>query len=200
MSERIEKIIKEYHRMKKERNCLEHQIRNFKGISEKEMIDSMNFHSPEGERVQTSNISNKPASIALNYHEKMERINQEWYEHLEKQYLMLDEEIRFFEAALSALSGYLPEFMTDMVINGCTWDYLCEHYHISRTMVAKNRRKAIRELEGLYEKREDEMVSYMLSKGGGYDGMQTRRYLFCGLWQRYREQSAVWYPSGSCGQ
>ena len=71
----------------------------------------MNFHSPEGERVQTSNISNKPASIALNYHERMERINQEWYEHLEKQYLMLDEEIRFFEAALSALSGYLPEFM-----------------------------------------------------------------------------------------
>lgn len=77
MSERIEKIIKEYHRMKKERNCLEHQIRNFKGISEKEIIDSMNFHSPEGERVQTSNISNKPASIALNYREKMERINQE---------------------------------------------------------------------------------------------------------------------------
>ena len=87
--------------------------------------------------MQTSNISNKPASIALNYHERMERINQEWYEHLEKQYLMLDEEIRFFEAALSSLSGYLPEFMTDMVINGCTWDYLCEHYHISRTMVAK---------------------------------------------------------------
>ena len=85
MSERIENIIKEYHRMKKERNCLEHQIWNFKGISEKEMIDSMNFHSPEGERVQTSNISNKPASIALNYHEWMERINQEWYEHLEKQ-------------------------------------------------------------------------------------------------------------------
>ena len=163
MSERIEKIIKEYHRMEKERNCLEHQIRNFKGISEKEMIDSMNFHSPEGERVQTSNISNKPASIALNYHERMEQINQEWYEHLEKQYLMLDEEIRFFEAALSALSGYLSEFMTDMVVNSCTWDYLCVHYHISRTMVAKNRRKAIRELEELYEKRDAEQISYMLS-------------------------------------
>ena len=163
MSERIEKIIKEYHRMKKERNCLEHQIRNFKGISEKEMIDSMNFHSPEGERVQTSNISNKPASIALNYRERMERINQEWYEHLEKQYLMLDEEIRFFFFLLSSLSGYLPEFMTDMVINGCTWDYLCQHYHISRTMVAKNRRKVIRELEELYEQRDAEMVSYMLS-------------------------------------
>jgi hypothetical protein len=149
--------------MKTELRCLEHQIKNFKGISETEMIESMNFSSPEGERVQTSNISNKPASIALNYHARMEEINREWYEHLEKRYLMLSEDVRFFEAALTALSGYLPDFMTDMVVHGCTWDYLCEHYHISRTMVAKNRRKAIVELDELYRKYDDEMVSYMLS-------------------------------------
>lgn len=149
--------------MKTELRCLEHQIKNFKGISETEMIESMNFGSPEGERVQTSNISNKPASIALNYHARMEEINREWYEHLEKRYLMLSEDVRFFEAALTALSGYLPDFMTDMVVHGCTWDYLCEHYHISRTMVAKNRRKAIVELDELYRKHDDEMVSYMLS-------------------------------------
>lgn len=149
--------------MKTELRCLEHQIKNFKGISETEMIESMNFSGPEGERVQTSNISNKPASIALNYHVRMEEINREWYEHLEKRYLMLSEDVRFFEAALTALSGYLPDFMTDMVVHGCTWDYLCEHYHISRTMVAKNRRKAIVELDELYRKHDDEMVSYMLS-------------------------------------
>ncbi|MCQ4794879.1 hypothetical protein NE604_04375 [Anaerofustis stercorihominis] len=149
--------------MKTELRCLEHQIKNFKGISETEMIESMNFCSPEGERVQTSNISNKPASIALNYHARMKEINREWYEHLEKRYLMLSEDVRFFEAALTALSGYLPDFMTDMVVHGCTWDYLCEHYHISRTMVAKNRRKAIVELDELYRKHDDEMVSYMLS-------------------------------------
>nr|DAJ01124.1 MAG TPA: Sigma-70, region 4 [Caudoviricetes sp.] len=163
MSERIEMIIREYPQMKTELRCLEHQIKNFKGISETEMIESMNFSSPEGERVQTSNISNKPASIALNYHARMEEINREWYEHLEKRYLMLSEDVRFFEAALTALSGYLPDFMTDMVVHGCTWDYLCEHYHISRTMVAKNRRKAIVELDELYRKYDDEMVSYMLS-------------------------------------
>lgn len=149
--------------MKTELRCLEHQIKNFKGISETEMIESMNYSSPEGERVQTSNISNKPASIALNYHARMEEINREWYKHLEKRYLMLSEDVRFFEAALTALSGYLPDFMTDMVVHGCTWDYLCEHYHISRTMVAKNRRKAIVELDELYRKHDDEMVSYMLS-------------------------------------
>lgn len=163
MSERIETIIRKYPQMKTELRCLEHQIKNFKGISDTEMIESMNFSSPEGERVQTSNISNKPASIALDYRARMEEINREWYEHLEKRYLMLSEDVRFFEAALTALSGYLPDFMTDMVVNGCTWDYLCEHYHISRTMVAKNRRKAIVELEELYRKHDDEMVSYMLS-------------------------------------
>lgn len=163
MSERIENIMKEYPRMKTELKCLESQIRDFKGISESEMIGMMNFHSPEGERVQTSNISNKPARIALSYHDRMEEINREWYEYLEKRYMMLSEELRFFESAITALSGYLPDFMTDMVINGYTWDYLCAHYHISRTMVAKNRRKAIQELEELYKKHDDEMVSYMLS-------------------------------------
>lgn len=163
MSERIENMMKEYPRLKTELKCLEAQIRNFRGITEEEMIDSMNFHSPEGERVQTSNISNKPASIALSYHERMEEINREWYEYLEKRYMMLSEEIRFFESALTALSGYLPEFMEDMVVKGYTWDYLCEHYHISRTMVAKNRRKAMLELEELYRKHDEEMDSYMLS-------------------------------------
>ena len=159
-------LAKSYGQMLKERERLKAVIDAGVPIYTKEMalrdLASVSIDY-ESERVQTSNISNKPASIALNYHERMEQINQEWYEHLEKQYLMLDEEIRFFEAALSSLSGYLPEFMTDMEINGCTWDYLCQHYHISRTMVAKNRRKALRELEELYEQRDAEMVSYMLS-------------------------------------
>lgn len=163
MSERIENMMKAYPELKKELKCLESQIRDFKGITEDEMIDSMNFSTPEGERVQTSNISNKPASIALSYHERMEEINREWYAYLEKRYLILSEDLRFFESALTALSGYLPEFMDDMVVKGCTWDYLCEHYHISRTMVAKNRRKAIQELDELYEKHDAEMESYMLS-------------------------------------
>lgn len=69
------------------------------------MIDTMYFSQPEGERVQTSGTANKTASIALNYRERMERINQEWYEHLEKEYLDLTEELRFFESAVKSVSG-----------------------------------------------------------------------------------------------
>ena len=163
MSVRIEKLIAEYPDMVRDRKCLAYQIAHFRGLSAEEVIESMYTPRQDGERVQTSSLSDKTAQIAMNYRDRLNQMNREWYEHLEKRYLMLSEDVRFFEAALTALSGYLPDFMTDMVVNGCTWDYLCEHYHISRTMVAKNRRKAIVELEELYRKHDDEMVSYMLS-------------------------------------
>ena len=54
MRERIETLIRDYPKNKMELKCLEHQIRNFRGITEEEMVDSMYFTQPEGERVQTS--------------------------------------------------------------------------------------------------------------------------------------------------
>lgn len=105
MSERIEKIMQEYQQMVMERTCLENQILNFKGITETEMIDSMYFSHPEGERVQTSGVSEKTATIAMTYRNKMERINLDWREHLEKKHSMLAEELIFFEAAVLSLSG-----------------------------------------------------------------------------------------------
>ena len=163
MSERIEKIMQEYQQMVMERTCLENQILNFKGITETEMIDSMYFSHPEGERVQTSGVSEKTATIAMTYRNQMERINLDWREHLEKQHSMLAEELIFFEAAVLSLSGILPDFISDMVIEGLTWDDLADKYHVSRTMVAKYRKKAIRELQILYAIHDKEIAEYILS-------------------------------------
>lgn len=163
MSERIEKIMKEYPQMVMERTCLENQIKNFVGVSETEVINAMFFSRPECERVQTSNVSDKTGNIAIKYKNKMDRINQEWLDHLEKKYAIISEEIIFFESAISSLSGNLAEVITDMVIGGLTWDDLAFKYHISRTMVAKYRKKAIRELETLYTIHEKEMAEYILS-------------------------------------
>ena len=163
MSERIEKIMQEYQQMVMERTCLENQIKNFKGITETEMIDSMYFSHPEGERVQTSGVSEKTATIAMTYRNKMERINLDWREHLEKKHSMLAEELIFFEAAVLSLSGILPDFISDMVIEGLTWDDLADKYHVSRTMVAKYRKKAIRELQILYAIHDKEIAEYILS-------------------------------------
>ena len=163
MSERIEKIMQEYQQMVMERSCLENQIKNFKGLTELEMIDSLQFSQPDGERVQTSGISDKTARIAVSYKDKVNSINKEWQDHLEKKHAVIVEELIFFESAVLSLSGILPEFISDMVMKGVSWDELANKYHISRTMVAKNRKKAIRELEALYIIQDKAVAEYILS-------------------------------------
>lgn len=163
MNGRVERIMQEYRQMVMERVCLENQIRNFQGITEEEMIDSLQFSQPDAERVQTSGVSDKTGRIAVSYKGKMDRINKEWQAHLEKKHAVLVEELLFFESAALSLSGILPAFISDMVIQGLSWDDLAAKYHISRTMVAKNRKRAIRELENLYAIHDKEMAEYMLS-------------------------------------
>lgn len=163
MRERIEKMIRDYPKDKMELKCLEHQIRNFRGITESEMIDSMFFTQPEGERVQTSGVSDKTARIALSYRDRMESINKEWYQHLEKQYLSLAEEINFFESAIKALQGKPGEIMQDIVFQQMSWEKLANKYYVNRRTIGRYRNKAMDDLVVLYEKHEAEMVAYMLS-------------------------------------
>ena len=163
MRERIEALIRDYPKNKMELKCLEHQIRNFRGISENEMIDTMYFTQPEGERVQTSGVSDKTAKIAMSYRERMDAINEEWYQHLEKQYFSLAEEISFFESAVKALPGEMGEIMQDMIFSQASWDELADKHFVGRTTIWRYRQKAIDELVVLYEKHEAEMTAYMLS-------------------------------------
>ena len=163
MSERIECLMQDYGQMVMERECLKNQIDGFKGLSSGEVIGSMYFTQPEGERVQAGGPSDKTASIAIAYRERMERLNEEWLNFLERRYMTVCEDIRFFESAVGALSGNLPDMVSDMVMGGMTWDALADKYHISRTMVAKSRRKAIRELDVLYARHDLAMREYILS-------------------------------------
>ncbi|MGM9775722.1 MAG: hypothetical protein ACI3ZG_02955 [Candidatus Coprenecus sp.] len=163
MRERIEALIRDYQKNKMELKCLEHQIRNFRGISENEMIDTMYFTQPEGERVQTSGVSDKTAKIAMSYRERMDAMNEEWYQHLEKQYFALAEEISFFESAVKALPGKMGEIMQDMIFSQASWDELADKHFVGRTTIWRYRQKAIDELVVLYEKHEAEMTAYMLS-------------------------------------
>lgn len=162
MSERIEEMLREYPAKKRYLKCLESQLRNFCGISDNEVIDSMFFTQPEGERVQTSKVSDKTASIALSYREKRDRINREWYEYLFHRYEELKEELDFFEGAIGQLSGNLSSFVSDMVIDGMTWEALASKYSINRRTVGKYRKKAILELEKIYKDCESCMTDYML--------------------------------------
>lgn len=163
MNKRLERMLKNYPAMVRERDSIAHQIAHFKGLTAEEVIESMYTAHSDGERVQTSNLSDKTAQIAMNYQEKMERINREWYEHLEKRMMFLTSEIQCFESALDTLPERQAAIMKDMIAGDITWNAMCLIYRISRTTLAKHRKRAIARLSEIYDQNDRETVDYMLS-------------------------------------
>lgn len=163
MNKRLERMLKNYPAMVRERDSIAHQIAHFKGLTAEEVIESMYTAHSDGERVQTSNLSDKTAQIAMNYQEKMERINREWYEHLEKRMMFLTSEIQCFESALDTLPERQAAIMRDMITGDITWNAMCLVHRISRTTLAKHRKRAIARLSEIYDQNDRETVNYMLS-------------------------------------
>lgn len=162
MSRQIEELLKSYPAMLQKRNCLVYQLAHFKGISAEEVIESMYTSRQDGERVQTSSLSDKTAQIAMVYRERQDRLNREWYEYLEQQLRLTNDELAFLEAAIRSLPGTQAEIMWDMVVEQMKWDAIEQKYRISHTTLYRQRQRAISELEKLYTRREHDLAAYLL--------------------------------------
>lgn len=161
---RAEAMFKEYGIMKKELAVLQFQMSQFKGVDENDIILSMQFSHPEGgDRVQTSTISDKTASVAMNYKKIAERENEEWFNYLFCRYRYINEEVAFFESSVAALPGNLSGVMKDLISGELTWENIALKYHVTTAMIAKYKKKALSELEAMYEVRDRQTEAYILS-------------------------------------
>lgn len=136
-----ERMFKEYKNLKKEQGILLFQLEQFSGIEESDVIDSMMFgHADDNDRVQTSNRSDKTASVAINYKSVMDRENDEWFEFLWNRYQAVVEELKFFEHSVASLDGILPELVMDLVRGELTWETMEQKYNVSHAMIGKYRK------------------------------------------------------------
>ena len=126
-------------------------------------IESMNYASPQGVRGQTNGIYANTGKTAIHYRRVKGRMDDDWYDSLFQRYEYLQEEITFFEYAVMQLSGRLPEFVKDMVMERMAWEELMIKYRVSHSMIGKYRKKAVKELDSFYEFREKQTESYLLS-------------------------------------
>lgn len=155
-------VLDKYQELKKEQNVLKFQLSRFKGISEDDIIESMTFSHADGERVQTSGVSDKTGKIAVNYKKIAEKENQEWLSYLIARLEYVETEIDFFEFTLKRLSNGMGEIMWDMIIESMSWGEVEEKYHISHATLGRYRKSAIRELDTIYEMRDRQTELYML--------------------------------------
>jgi len=159
----VEKIISEYPQMVREREHLKKQMEAQEFLSADELISAMSFSHPDGERVQSSDLSDKTAKIALGYREKLERINEELIVPMQKRYAVLDNEISFLEDAICNLPEDLAYVMQELVLKGLTWEEVSQEMFISITKLQKLRKAAIDNLIRAYQKRESEQIRILLS-------------------------------------
>ncbi|MBQ6407987.1 MAG: hypothetical protein IJJ64_08115 [Butyrivibrio sp.] len=159
---RVETMLKEYHKMKKELSLLTFQIERFEGLTEDDVIEMMYFQNHNDcERVQTSNISEKTATIAMKYKEVMDRENSEWLHYLIDRYWELKDEIDFFEAIVEMLPDKLSALMKGFLYEEKTWDQMEGELHYSRRTIGNFRREAIRILNESYRIRDNAECEYM---------------------------------------
>lgn len=92
---RAERMIKEYPNLKRELSVLEFQLSRCEGIDYDTVISSLTFSKPEGERVQTSGVSDVTARAALAYRKVADRMSDEWLSYLAGQYGQIKEELDF---------------------------------------------------------------------------------------------------------
>lgn len=156
-------LFKEYGEWRKKRTMLAHELVRFEGISDDEVIESMCFSKPDGERIQKSGITDITGKTAIYYRKVADTINDDWYDFLFRQYQEVREETEFFEAAIQQLSGRLPQVAYDMVISEMPWKEMADKYQVSEAMLAKYRKKALAELRVLYELRAKQVEQFLLS-------------------------------------
>lgn len=159
----VEKLFKEYGNWRRDLGILEFELSRFQGVPYDDVIESLCFSNPQGDRVQTSGVSDKTGEAAIIYRQVKNRMDDDWFDYLLERHKTIKEEKGFFEYALRQLSGKLPEMICDMVAEQMSWQELMVKYNVSHAMVGKYRKKAVDELQVIYSMRNQHSEMYMLN-------------------------------------
>lgn len=158
----MEKLFKEYGNWKRDLGILEFELSRFEGVPYDDVIESLCFSHSQGDKVQTSGISDKTGKTAIIYRQLKERMDDDWFDYLIERYKSVKEEVDFFEYAVRQLGGKLPQVIRDMVVEQIPWKEIAGKYNVSEAMIAKYRKKALAELCVFYQAREETAERYML--------------------------------------
>ena len=97
------------------------------------------------------------------YMSKVERFNHEYFEHLSRLLLLLEDELKMLESSVEALPKDLRDVARALLLEDETWDSVGDRLHLSRTTLARYRTRALELLSAVYDRYEKEEIEWMLS-------------------------------------
>ena len=146
----VEHLLKNYHEIKRDLEIMNFEIEHFTGLSYSEVITALTFSNPDGERVQSSSVSDKTARIALAYRESTDKINCDDVLAMVSKYNHQKREMDMLDYCITLLEPRLSEVIKDMIISRLTWKETSGKYNVSQVTLGKYRRKAIEEIVKMF--------------------------------------------------
>ena len=145
--EHVERLLKDYHQIKRNLENLKLEMECFS------VIEALNFAAPAGERVQNNSVTDKSSRIALIYRDVAEDQNDDILRGLVEQFYTQKIELDMLEHRINLLEPKLSGVIRGMFIEGLSWPVLGKKYSVSYATIGRYRNRGIAELCRLYDAR-----------------------------------------------
>ncbi|WP_147565032.1 sigma factor-like helix-turn-helix DNA-binding protein [Clostridium tyrobutyricum] len=151
--EYVEYLLKNYNEILKDIEQLKFELKTFKDIESDEVIESLNFSSPNDEKISTSSISDKTCKIALIYNEVTNRMNKESREEIYRMMKATEFEITRLNYCIDRLEPQVKEVVKKIFIEKLSWSETCEKCDISQKTLNKYKKKGVSEIVEIFDLR-----------------------------------------------
>ena len=145
-------LLEHYNQMKSEIDTLKFELRNLNRMKDTEMIEAMTFSSPlrDGEKVDSGSVSDKTTEIALDYREKLERLQREAQQSINSRLRDLCDSTERLDFYISKLPAVQASVLREYYFEDYSWRDLQELKGVSAKTLIRYRDEAVRRLTEMY--------------------------------------------------
>lgn len=150
---KVMELLNSYSAKKRKIEQLKYELEHPSTIGEKEMLESLSFGSRSFDEDcghNTNHISNKTMMIALQYQDKVDRINSETIAAIMQELQPLELEIERLEYYISLLNKLQEQVIRLFYFEGMVWGDMEKELHISKRTLMNHREEAVRLLVKMY--------------------------------------------------
>lgn len=152
IKERVILILENYHERERQIALLHYEMQHTAHVSPEEVIDTMSLGHGDGMGGSSKgHISNKTMYIALNYQERMNRMNAEAASEIAQRLLELEKEQDRIRYYVSLLEKRKADVIRLFYIERMTMDNVEKEMHLSAKTLRKLKNQAVDALAAMYE-------------------------------------------------
>ena len=151
MRKRVRILLENYHERERQIALLHYEMQHTAHVSPEEVIDTMSLGHGDGMGGGKGHISDRTMYIALNYQEKMDRMNAEAANEIAQRLLGLEAEQDRLRCYVSLLKKREAEVIRLFYMEQMTMDNIEKEMHLSAKTLRKLKNQAVDALTAMYE-------------------------------------------------